>query len=96
MYIDLRDLLGWQFADIHKEINKIPKSYDFEVGIDVFSGTKEEILEQAIAASKIAPVVSLGCWVDILGVSVYIKRGDHFCSAKDQFIEYITRRIDAL
>ncbi len=96
LVIDLRDLLGYNHKKIQMVLNQIPKTFDIEIGSALFNGTKEEILEQAIAALKIAPVVSMGCWVDILGLSMYIKKNDHFCSAKDQFIEYIKERIDAL
>ena len=97
LYIDLRDLLGWQFANIHKVLKNIPETYDIEIGNDTFSGTKEEILEQFIKVQAKAPiVVSSVCWARILGVSVYLTAGDHVDVARDKIIGKVKRLIHDL
>ena len=95
LYIDLRDLLGWQFADIHKELKNIPETYNFEIGIDIFSGTKKEILEQFIRAQKIAPIVcTRSCTLKLLGIPVILNGGEHTCAARTKVIDVVKGMID--
>ena len=97
LYIDLRDLLGWHFTDIHKVLKNIPKTYDIEIGINTFSGTKEKILEQFIKVQAIAPIVSpYGCYLKILGAHVWIPKGDHVGVARTKVIDKVKGMIDEL
>ncbi len=95
--IDLRDLLRYTTPFIQMELDKIPETYDFEIGTDTFSGTKEEILEQFVKVQKIAPIVlSSGCYLKILGVHVWVSSGEHVCSVRTKVINRVKGMIDEL
>ena len=96
LIIDLRDLLGFSPNAINAAFNRIPETYDIEIGIDTFSGTKEEILEQFIKVQAIAPIVVPSGWARILGVSVYLTAGEHACTIRSKVIEKVKGMIDEL
>ncbi len=95
MTIDLRDLLGFGPNEIQQELFKIPKVFEIEIGIDVFSGTKREILDQFIVVQKIAQIVCVSfSTLSILGITVFMKSGEHVDVARDKVIKGVKRIIN--
>ncbi len=95
--IDLRDLLGFSHNAINAVFNRIPETYDIEIGSDTFSGTKKEILEQFTKVQLIAPIVCHNITVlTILGITVFLDPGQHVCKARTKVIEKVKGMIDEL
>ena len=95
LVVDLRDLLGYQPYDIHKLLKDIPETFDIEIGIDTFRGTKEEILEQFMANIRGVDVIfKYNNQFDLLGICIFGYPGETISTIRSRIIKKVRRIID--
>ena len=94
LIVDLRDLLGYNHNQIQKVLDRVIK-IKIKIGIDEFSGTSAEILDQFINAQKIAPIVCESfCNFTVLGVITSMAPGEHICKIRGKVIAKVKRMIE--